>query len=92
MLNQKYERNAKDELCTIAPSLSGIATHSVIRKASAFAAATFTAEELITKREMVGLSKAQSTGRLKDRNILVDEFNIVNFEFSRTSTMQSKPR
>ncbi len=27
--------------------------------------------------------KAQLTARLKDRNILVDEFNIVNFEFSK---------
>jgi prohibitin 2 len=46
--------------------------------------AKFTAEELITKREMVRDEiKAQLTSRLKDRNILVDEFNIVNFEFSK---------
>ncbi len=46
--------------------------------------AKFTAEELITKREMVRDDiKAQLTTRLKDRNILVDEFNIVNFEFSK---------
>ena len=46
--------------------------------------AKFTAEELITKREMVRDDiKAQLTARLKDRNILVDEFNIVNFEFSK---------
>jgi regulator of protease activity HflC (stomatin/prohibitin superfamily) len=46
--------------------------------------AKFTAEELITKREMVRDEiKAQLTSRLKGRNILVDEFNIVNFEFSK---------
>ena len=46
--------------------------------------AKFTAEELITKREMVRDEiKVQLKGRLKDRNILVDEFNIVNFEFSK---------
>src|SRR4030095_17203507 len=46
--------------------------------------AKFTAEELITKREMVRDEiKAQLTARLKSRNILVDEFNIVNFEFSK---------
>ena len=46
--------------------------------------AKFTAEELITKREMVRDEiKAQLKARLKDRNILVDEFNIVNFEFSK---------
>ena len=46
--------------------------------------AKFTAEELITRREMVRDEiKAQLTARLKDRNILVDEFNIVNFEFSK---------
>lgn len=46
--------------------------------------AKFTAEELITKREMVRDDiKAQLTARLKASNILVDEFNIVNFEFSK---------
>jgi prohibitin 2 len=46
--------------------------------------AKFTAEELITKREMVRDEiKAQLTSRLKGRNILVDEFNIVNFDFSK---------
>jgi prohibitin 2 len=46
--------------------------------------AKFTAEELITKRELVRDEiKAQLTSRLKGRNILVDEFNIVNFEFSK---------
>jgi len=46
--------------------------------------AKFTAEELITKRELVRDEiKAQLTARLKETNILVDEFNIVNFEFSK---------
>ena len=46
--------------------------------------AKFTAEELITKRELVRDEiKAQLKARLKERNILVDEFNIVNFEFSK---------
>ena len=46
--------------------------------------AKFTAEELITKREMVRDDiKAQLTSRLSSRNIIVDEFNIVNFEFSK---------
>jgi len=46
--------------------------------------AKFTAEELITKREMVRDDiKTQLRTRLKDRDILVDEFNIVNFEFSK---------
>jgi prohibitin 2 len=46
--------------------------------------AKFTAEELITKRELVRDDiKAQLKARLKEQNILVDEFNIVNFEFSK---------
>jgi regulator of protease activity HflC (stomatin/prohibitin superfamily) len=46
--------------------------------------AKFTAEELITKREMVRDDiKTQLRTRLRDRDILVDEFNIVNFEFSK---------
>ena len=46
--------------------------------------AKFTAEELITKREMVRDEiKSQLKARLKDRHIIVDEFNIVNFEFSK---------
>jgi prohibitin 2 len=46
--------------------------------------AKFTAEELITKRELVRDEiKAQLKTRLKERNIVVDEFNIVNFEFSK---------
>jgi len=46
--------------------------------------AKFTAEELITKRELVRDEiKGQLKTRLKDRNIIVDEFNIINFEFSK---------
>jgi regulator of protease activity HflC (stomatin/prohibitin superfamily) len=46
--------------------------------------AKFTAEELITKRELVRTDiKDELRARLKERDILVDEFNIVNFEFSR---------
>jgi len=46
--------------------------------------AKFTAEELITRREMVRDDiKAELTTRLKEHDILVDEFNIVNFEFSK---------
>ena len=46
--------------------------------------AKFMAEELITKRELVREDiKAQLTSRLQPRGILVDEFNIVNFEFSK---------
>jgi len=46
--------------------------------------AKFTAEELITKRELVRdeIKEVLKT-RLKTQNILVDEFNIVNFEFSK---------
>jgi prohibitin 2 len=46
--------------------------------------AKFTAEELITKREQVRDDiKNQLRLKLKERDILVDEFNIVNFEFSK---------
>jgi prohibitin 2 len=46
--------------------------------------AKFTAEELITKREQVREDiKNQLRTKLKEHDILVDEFNIVNFEFSK---------
>lgn len=46
--------------------------------------AKFTAEELITKRELVREDiKAQLKARLEERDIIVDEFNIVNFRFSK---------
>lgn len=47
--------------------------------------ARFTAEELITKREMVrDETKALLREKLDPRGLIVDEFNIVNFTFSRT--------
>jgi len=46
--------------------------------------AKFTAEELITRRESVRDDiKEQLRTKLKEHDILVDEFNIVNFEFSK---------
>jgi len=46
--------------------------------------AKFTAEELITKRELVREDiKTQLRARLQERDLIVDEFNIVNFDFSR---------
>ena len=49
------------------------------------ATARFTAEELITRREEVKeVIKANLTDRLSPFNILVDEFNIVDFTFSRS--------
>ncbi len=45
--------------------------------------ARFTAEELITKREEVKEQiKSNLTSRLFEHNIMVDEFNIIDFEFS----------
>jgi regulator of protease activity HflC (stomatin/prohibitin superfamily) len=45
--------------------------------------AHFTAEELITRRsEVKDAIKASLTERLKEFNIMVDEFSIVNFDFS----------
>jgi regulator of protease activity HflC (stomatin/prohibitin superfamily) len=47
--------------------------------------ATFTAEELITKREAVrDKIKLLLTERLLVHDIIVDEFNITNFDFSNT--------
>ena len=46
--------------------------------------AKFTAEELITRREAVREDiKSQLKTRLQDIGIMVDEFNITNFEFSK---------
>ncbi len=54
-----------------------------IQEAFKAATAKFTAEELITKREAV---KKEAFEHLKERlarlNIIVDDFNIVNFDFS----------
>lgn len=47
--------------------------------------AKFTAEELVTKREDVrDAVKAALVDKLGSRGIVVDEFNIVNFEFSQS--------
>ena len=47
--------------------------------------AQFTAEELITKREMVREAvKTSLRTKFADSGILVDEFNIVDFEFSKS--------
>ncbi|MEE8575089.1 MAG: prohibitin family protein [Thermodesulfobacteriota bacterium] len=49
------------------------------------ATAQFTAEELITRREEVKeVIKANLARRVKPFNIIVDEFNIVDFSFSRS--------
>lgn len=55
-----------------------------IQEAVKAESAKFTAEELITKREEVKEQiKANLTQRLLTRSIIVDEFNIIDFEFSR---------
>ena len=54
-----------------------------IQEAVKAESAKFTAEELITKREEVKERiKANLTERLFERSIIVDEFNIIDFEFS----------
>jgi len=54
-----------------------------IQEAVKAVTAKFTAEELITKREEVKEQiKANLTDRLFERSIIVDEFNIIDFEFS----------
>jgi regulator of protease activity HflC (stomatin/prohibitin superfamily) len=54
-----------------------------IQEAVKAVTAKFTAEELITKREVVKEQiKANLAERLFERNILVDEFNIIDFSFS----------
>ena len=54
-----------------------------VQEAVKAAAAQFTAEELITRRAEVSEEiKAMLTGRLVPHNIVVDEFNIVDFNFS----------
>jgi regulator of protease activity HflC (stomatin/prohibitin superfamily) len=45
--------------------------------------ALYTAEELVTKRGLVRTEiKNELSNRLKEYNIVVDDFNIVNFQFS----------
>lgn len=56
--------------------------------------AKFTAEELIGKREDVKvLAYAEIKSRLTKYNVLVDDFNIVNFDFSRefNQAIEQKP-
>jgi regulator of protease activity HflC (stomatin/prohibitin superfamily) len=54
-----------------------------VQEAVKAATAQFTAEELITRRAEVSiLIKEMLAGRLIPRNIVVDEFNIVDFNFS----------
>ncbi len=54
-----------------------------IQEAVKAESAKFTAEELITKREEVKEKiKANLAVRLLERSIIVDEFNIIDFEFS----------
>jgi len=54
-----------------------------IQEAVKAESAKFTAEELITKREEVKEKiKANLAERLFERSIIVDEFNIIDFEFS----------
>jgi regulator of protease activity HflC (stomatin/prohibitin superfamily) len=49
------------------------------------ATAQFTAEELITRREEVKeVIKANLVKRLKTFNVIVDEFNIIDFSFSKS--------
>lgn len=55
-----------------------------IQEAFKFATAQYTAEELITKRETVkNLARDYLRERLGNFNVLVEELNIVSFEFSR---------
>jgi regulator of protease activity HflC (stomatin/prohibitin superfamily) len=55
-----------------------------IQEAVKAESAKFTAEELITKREEVKEKiKANLAERLLERSIIVDEFNIIDFEFSQ---------
>jgi regulator of protease activity HflC (stomatin/prohibitin superfamily) len=54
-----------------------------IQEAVKATTAKFTAEELITKREEVKEEiKANLSERLLENNIIVDEFNIIDFDFS----------
>ena len=55
-----------------------------IQEAVKAESAQFTAEELITRREEVKEAiKANLSKRLLERSIVVDEFNIIEFEFSQ---------
>ncbi len=57
----------------------------MVQESVKHATAQFTAEELITRRsEVRDLIKKNLTERLRPFNIIVDEFNIVDFSFSRS--------
>jgi len=56
-----------------------------IQEAVKASTAKFTAEELITKREQVREDvKSLLKEKLSSRGIIVDEFNIINFDFSKS--------
>ncbi len=56
-----------------------------IQEAVKATTAQFTAEELITKREAVKEEvKSNLSERLLERSIVVDEFNIIDFDFSKS--------
>lgn len=56
-----------------------------VQEAVKAATAKFTAEELITKREEVKeVIKQNLRDRLRQFNIIIDEFNIIDFTFSRS--------
>ena len=55
-----------------------------IQEAVKAVTAKFTAEELVTKREIVKDEiKSNLSQRLLERSIMVDEFNIIDFDFSK---------
>ena len=68
----------------IGPQYKARIVDPAIQEAFKFTTAQFTAEELITQREEV---KNRARGFLRERlgafNVIVDELNIVTFEFSR---------
>lgn len=73
ILYQSVGMDYKDRL--ISPSLQEAVKASTAR---------FTAEELITKREVVrDMIKKILTEKLTTKGIILDEFNIVDFQFSR---------
>jgi regulator of protease activity HflC (stomatin/prohibitin superfamily) len=58
--------------------------HPAIQESVKSATAQFTAEELITKRpEVKNTIRTELANRLNPRSIVVDEFSIVNFSFSK---------
>ncbi|HEV8537116.1 MAG TPA: prohibitin family protein [Candidatus Limnocylindria bacterium] len=77
-------RRASTVYREIGPQYKQRIVDPAIQEAFKFTTAQFTAEELITQREDV---KNRARGFLRDRlgafNVIVDELNIVTFEFSR---------